>query len=131
MWNRSLDKLSEEELETLIRQRRAGLDSPKPQSTKVKPKTGTQKQRKGRVKILFLVEIVVVAGLLAVFGISARGWMASVLQAEAVGVAAAKDIVDAYTAYFTLRARVLQTTYDHNLAVFALRRTTGEFRAAR
>lgn len=86
MWNRSLDKLSEEELETLLRQRRAGVGSPKPRSTKVKQKTGTRKRRKGRVKILFLVEIVVVAGLLAVFGISARGWMALRQQLPVEGI---------------------------------------------
>jgi outer membrane protein TolC len=57
---------------------------------------------------------------------SARGWVASVLQAESVGAASARDLADAYLAYFTLRGRVLQSVYEWNLAVTALDRATGE-----
>lgn len=60
---------------------------------------------------------------------AARGWVASVIQGEAVGVISAKDLSDAYVAYFTLRSRVLQTTFDWNLATVELRRIAGEFAA--
>ena len=56
---------------------------------------------------------------------SARGWVASVLQGEAIGVIEAKDLADAYLAYFTLRARYLQAVHDWNVAVVRLRRATG------
>jgi len=57
---------------------------------------------------------------------SARGWVASVLQADAIGTASAKDLADAYLAYFTLHGRALQSTYDWNVAVVALRGAIGE-----
>jgi outer membrane protein TolC len=57
---------------------------------------------------------------------SARGWVASVVQADAVGTASARELADAYLAYFTLRGRVLQSTYEWNLAAAALERATGE-----
>ena len=60
---------------------------------------------------------------------SARSWVASVLQAQAIGVADSKDLADAYIAYFTLRTRMLSAIYDFNLAAFRLRRALGEFQA--
>ena len=57
---------------------------------------------------------------------SARGWVTSVLQADAIGTASARELADAYLAYFTLRGRVLQSTYEWNLAAAALERATGE-----
>jgi outer membrane protein TolC len=57
---------------------------------------------------------------------AARGWVVSVLQAQAVGTASAKDLADAYIAYFMLRARVLQSTFDWNVAIVALRRAAGD-----
>jgi outer membrane protein TolC len=57
---------------------------------------------------------------------SARGWVASVMQADAIGTVSSKDMADAYLAYFTLHSRVLQSTYDFDLALFALRRAIGE-----
>lgn len=60
---------------------------------------------------------------------SARAWVASVLQAQAIGVADSKDLADAYIAYFTLRTRMLSAIYDFNLAAFRLRRALGEFQA--
>jgi outer membrane protein TolC len=57
---------------------------------------------------------------------SARGWVASVMQADAVGTASARDLADAYLAYFTLHSRVLQSTYEWNVALAALERATGE-----
>ncbi len=62
---------------------------------------------------------------------AAKGWVASVLQADAIGVISAKDMADALVAYFTLKGRVLQTTFDWNLATISLRRAVGEFTAAR
>jgi outer membrane protein TolC len=57
---------------------------------------------------------------------SARGWVASVMQADAIGTVSAKDMSDAYLAYFTLHSRVLQSTYDFDLALLALRRAIGD-----
>ncbi|HTQ04620.1 MAG TPA: TolC family protein [Polyangiaceae bacterium] len=57
---------------------------------------------------------------------SARGWVASVMQADAIGTVSSRDMADAYLAYFTLHSRVLQSTYDYNLAILALRRAIGE-----
>ncbi len=60
---------------------------------------------------------------------SARGWVASVMQAEAIGAIESKDFADALVAFFTIRARQAQSAYDWNLAIFSLRRALGEFRA--
>jgi len=57
---------------------------------------------------------------------SARGWVASVLQADAVGTASARDLADAYLAYFTLHSRVLQSAYEWNIALAALARASGQ-----
>jgi outer membrane protein TolC len=57
---------------------------------------------------------------------SARGWVTSVLSADAVGTASARDMADAYLAYFTLRSRVLQSAYEWNVALAALARATGK-----
>jgi outer membrane protein TolC len=56
---------------------------------------------------------------------SARGWVASVVQAEAIGVVEAKELADAYVAYFSLHARYLQAVHDWNLALVRLRRAAG------
>jgi outer membrane protein TolC len=57
---------------------------------------------------------------------NARGWVASVIQADAIGTTSAQDLADAYLAYFTLHARMLQSTYDWNVAVMTLKRSIGE-----
>ena len=57
---------------------------------------------------------------------NARGWVASVIQADAIGTTSARDLADAYLAYFTLHARLLQSTYDWNVAVMTLQRSIGE-----
>ncbi len=62
---------------------------------------------------------------------AARGWVASVLQADAIGTASAKDLADAYLAYFSLHGRVLESAYDWNLAVVGLRHAVGELTSAR
>ena len=60
---------------------------------------------------------------------AARTWLASVLQADAVGTAEAKDLVDAYIAWFQMRARWAQAVFQWNVAVVRLGRAAGEFRA--
>jgi len=56
---------------------------------------------------------------------SARAWVASVMQAEAIGTIDSKDLADAYVAFFQARARLLSTTYEWNIATVRLRRATG------
>lgn len=56
---------------------------------------------------------------------SARGWVASVAQADAVGAASTRDLADAYLAYFTLQSRTIESTYEWNVAIAALGRATG------
>ena len=60
---------------------------------------------------------------------AARAWVASVLQADAVGAAEAKDLADAYIAWFQMRARWAQAVFQWNVAVVRLGRASGEFRA--
>ena len=60
---------------------------------------------------------------------AARTWLASVLQADAVGTAEAKDLVDAYIAWFQMRARWAQAVFQWNVAVVRLGRAAGEFHA--
>jgi protease secretion system outer membrane protein len=62
---------------------------------------------------------------------SARGWVAAVLQAEAVGAVETKDLADAFIAYFTLKARHATSIFEWNLATVRLGRVTGEFTAPR
>ncbi len=57
---------------------------------------------------------------------SARGWMAAVMQADAIGTAESKDLADAFIAYFTLRARYVTSVYEWNLAVARLRTAAGQ-----
>lgn len=61
---------------------------------------------------------------------AARGWLASVVQADAVGTAEAKDLADAYVAWFQMRARVAQAIYQWNVAVARVARAAGEYPAA-
>jgi outer membrane protein TolC len=60
---------------------------------------------------------------------AARTWLASVLQEEAIGAAEAKDLADAYIAWFQMRARWAQAVFQWNVAVVRLGRATGEFHA--
>jgi outer membrane protein len=60
---------------------------------------------------------------------AARAWLASVLQAEAIGTAESKDLADAYIAWFQMRARWAQAVFQWNVAVVRLDRAAGEFRA--
>ena len=61
---------------------------------------------------------------------AARTWLASVLQAEAIGTAESKDLADAYIAWFQMRARWAQAVFSWNVAVVRLDRAAGEFHAA-
>jgi len=61
---------------------------------------------------------------------AARTWLASVLQADAIGAAEAKDLADAYIAWFTMRARWVQAVFQWNVAVIRLDRAAGLLRAA-
>jgi len=60
---------------------------------------------------------------------AARAWVASVLQNEAIGTAEAKDLVDAYIAWFGMKAKWAQAVFQWNVAVVRVGRATGEFRA--
>ncbi|MEO8554271.1 MAG: TolC family protein, partial [Kofleriaceae bacterium] len=60
---------------------------------------------------------------------SARAWLASVLQNEAIGTAESRDLVDAYVAWFQLRAQWAAAVVGWNVAVIRLGRATGEFKA--
>ena len=60
---------------------------------------------------------------------AARAWLASVLQAEAIGAAESKDLADAYIAWFQMRARWAQAVFQWNVAVVRLDRAAGEFHA--
>ena len=52
---------------------------------------------------------------------AARAWLASVLQADAIGAAEAKDLADAYIAWFQMRARWAQAVFQWNVAVVRAR----------
>ena len=58
-----------------------------------------------------------------------RAWVVSVLQADAVGAAEAKDFADAYIAWFRMRANLLQSAFQWNVAVVRIGRANGEYRA--
>lgn len=62
---------------------------------------------------------------------AARAWLASVLQNQAIGTAEARDLVDAYIAWFQMRARWATAVYDWNMALVRIGRAMGEFRAGR
>ncbi|MBV8759350.1 MAG: TolC family protein [Deltaproteobacteria bacterium] len=62
---------------------------------------------------------------------AARTWLAAVLQNEAIGTAEAKDLADAYVAWFQMRARWAAAVMQWNVAVLRVQRATGEFRAGR
>jgi len=59
-----------------------------------------------------------------------RAWVTSVVQADAVGAAEAKDFADAYIAWFQMKARWAQAAFQWNVAVVRLGRAGGEFHAS-
>ena len=58
-----------------------------------------------------------------------RAWVASILQAQAIGTAEPRDMVDAYLAWFQMRARWAASVTDLNVALVRLGRARGEFHA--
>jgi len=54
-----------------------------------------------------------------------KAWVTAVSQNFAIGLAEARDFSDALQAFFTMRARYLQSVYDLNVAAAALTRATG------
>jgi outer membrane protein len=60
---------------------------------------------------------------------AARAWLASVLQADAIGTAETRDLADAYLAWFQMRARLASAIFAWNVATVRLDRATGEFTA--
>lgn len=74
----SFNDLSPQELEELIRQRRAGVASPllPGKSPTGQAKTASPKPRRGWEKALLAIEILLIVALLLIFSVSARGWLA-------------------------------------------------------
>jgi outer membrane protein TolC len=60
---------------------------------------------------------------------ASRAWVASVLQADAIGTAETRDLSDAYIAWFQMRARLATAIFQWNVDVVRLGRATGEFKA--
>jgi len=56
---------------------------------------------------------------------AARTWLASVLQAEAIGTAEPRELADAYIAWFQMRARWAQAVNQWNVAVVRIDRASG------
>ena len=54
-----------------------------------------------------------------------KSWVTATAQNFAIGLAEARDFSDALMAFFTMRARYLQSIYDLNVATAALARATG------
>ena len=54
-----------------------------------------------------------------------KAWVTAVAQNFAIGLAEARDFSDALLAFFTMRARYLQSVFDQNVAAAALSRATG------
>jgi len=54
-----------------------------------------------------------------------KAWISAVAQNFTLGLAEARDLSDALLAFFTMRARYLQSVYDLNIAASALTRATG------
>lgn len=101
MESKSLNNLSLEELEALIRQRKAGATSPvlpgNPDKNNASQSETGRRKRKRWEKALLLAEILIIALLLAFFGISARGWLALRQQLPLAGITLLDEAVLAAT----------------------------------
>ena len=91
MWHKSIEQSSVEELEALVRQRRAekiGQPMPVPSSSVPVSKRDLAHRRRAKWwdKALYLTALVVIAGIVLIFGISARGWQALRQQLPVEGV---------------------------------------------
>ena len=58
-----------------------------------------------------------------------RAWIASLVQADAVGAAEPKDFADAYIGWFRMRAHWAQSVFQWNVAVARIARANGDYRA--
>ncbi len=58
---------------------------------------------------------------------SARAWVASLVQADAIGTAEAKDLAEAYLGWFQMRARLATAIQQWNVATVRLERASGSF----
>lgn len=56
---------------------------------------------------------------------ASRSWLVATLQAAEAGLAETKELADALIMYFTMRGRLLQATFDTNVAAYSLIRATG------
>jgi outer membrane protein TolC len=54
-----------------------------------------------------------------------KGWISSVLQSQAIGMASAKDVKDALKEYFKVMASLHRATHDYNVGMAELDRVTG------
>jgi outer membrane protein TolC len=58
-----------------------------------------------------------------------KTWVSSVVQGMAIGTTESKDLADAYIAWFGMKARLLQATFQYNVALARVGRAGGEFHA--
>ena len=56
----------------------------------------------------------------------ARAWYVATLQSVTGGLAEPKDLADSLLFYFSMRARVLQATFDWNVGVVQLAHAMGQ-----
>jgi outer membrane protein TolC len=61
---------------------------------------------------------------------SARAWVASLVQADAIGTAEPKDLAEAYLGWFGMRARLANAIQQWNVATVKLERAAGGYHAA-
>jgi outer membrane protein TolC len=57
---------------------------------------------------------------------AARSWLVANLQAAEAGLIEPRELTDSVISWFTMRARLLQATFDWNVAVMSLARATGQ-----
>jgi outer membrane protein TolC len=62
---------------------------------------------------------------------SARAWVASLVQADAIGTAEPKDLAEAYLGWFGMRARLANAIQQWNVATVKLERAAGGYKAPR
>ena len=60
---------------------------------------------------------------------SARAWVASLVQADAIGTAEPKDLAEAYLGWFGMRARLANAIQQWNVAAVKLERAAGGYQA--
>lgn len=60
---------------------------------------------------------------------AARAWVASLVQADAIGTAEPKDLAEAYLGWFGMRARLANAIQQWNVATVRLERAAGGYKA--